>query len=117
VYRKAPKSKGNYQPVILAEFVAAVLLVAATPFAKKNSPGVSPYAGKDMLQLVAITLVYFILALVSGTGPKAARLSAWFGLLVLLTVGLAEAVRLAKLLNVLGLESSEAVSAVPVQEA
>jgi len=117
VYRKAPKSKGNYQPVILAEFVAAVLLIAATPFAKKNQPGLSPYAGRDMVQLVAVTLVYFILALISGTGPKAARLSAWFGLLVLLTVGLAEAVRLAKLLNVLGLESSEAVSAAPVQEA
>jgi hypothetical protein len=50
--------------VILAEFVGAVLLVAATPFAKKDQPGVSPYIAADMLQLVAITVVYLILALI-----------------------------------------------------
>jgi len=54
---------------------------------------------------VAITLTYFILALLSGVSPKAARLSAWFGLLILLTVGLIEATRLAQLLNVFGLSS------------
>lgn len=106
-YARAPKSSGNYQPAILAEFVAAVLLVAATPFAKKDSPGLSPYAGKDMLQLVALTLTYFLLALVSGVSPRAARLAAWFGLLILLTVGLFEAARLAQLLNVFGLTSPE----------
>src|SRR5215469_8876672 len=111
--RKVPKSSGNYQPAILAEFVAAVLLVAATPFAKKDSPGLSPYAGSDMLQLVAITLTYFILALLSGVSPKAARLSAWFGLLILLTVGLVEATRLAQLLNVFGLSSPEQAAKTP----
>lgn len=107
--RSRPSGNGpdltNYQAVILGEFVAAVLLVAATPFAKKDSPGVSPYAGSDLLQLVAITLVYFLLALISGANRGAGRFSAWFGALILLTVGLGEAARLAKLLNVFGLQS------------
>lgn len=85
--------------------MAAVLLVAATPFAKKDSPGISPYAASDLVQLVAVALVYFLLALVSGTSRGAGRFAAWFGLLVLLTVGLAEAARLARFLNVFGLTS------------
>jgi hypothetical protein len=97
-------NRTNYQNVVLAEFIAAVLLVAATPFAKKDSPGVSPYEGKDLLQLVFLTVVYFILALISGGGRGAARFAAWFGFLILLTVGLAEAARLATLFNVFGLE-------------
>ena len=95
----------SYQVVVLSEFVAAILLVAATPFAKKESPGVSPYVASDLLQLVAITLVYFLLALVSGANRSAGRFAAWFGALILLTVGLGEAARLAKLLNVFGLSS------------
>lgn len=95
----------SYQAVILAEFVAAILLVAATPFAKKDQPGVSPYVGADLLQLVALTVTYFVLALISGANRGAGRFAAWFGALILLTVGLAEAARLAKLLNVFGLSS------------
>jgi hypothetical protein len=87
---------------VLAEFVAAVLLVAATPFAKRDSPGVSPYVAADLVQMVALTLTYFVLALISGANRGAGRFAAWFGLLILLTVGLGEAARLAKLLNVFG---------------
>ena len=97
-----------YQNVILAEFIAAILLVAATPFAgaKTNKAGVSPYAASDMLQLGAITLVYLLLALVSGANNSAARFSAWFGGLILLTVGLGEAARLAGLIGSLGLQGA-----------
>src|SRR5215469_1338549 len=93
----------RYQNVVLLEFVLAVLLVAATPFARKNRPGLSPYAGTDMLQLVAITVLYFLLALLAGASGKTARLSAWFGGLILITVGLGEAAALAKALDVFGL--------------
>jgi hypothetical protein len=90
--------------VILAEFVAAVLLVAATPFATKQSKaGLSPYVGKDLLQLMAITLTYFLLALVSATSREAGRYAAWFGGLILLTVGLSEAAHLAKVVDLLGI--------------
>ena len=102
VTRKAPSAPA-YQNVILVEFVLAVLLVAATPFAKKNQPGLSPYVAADVMQLVAITVAYFILALVSSASGGAARFAAWFGGLILLTVGLGEAARLAKLLDVFGL--------------
>ena len=108
-YRKATSginvggpSVTNYEMVILAEYVLAVLLTAATPFARPNSPGLSPYYGRDMIQLAALTVFYFILALVAGASSSAARLSAWFGGLVLLTVGLGEAAALAKLLDVFG---------------
>jgi len=104
----------SYQVVILGEFVAAILLVAATPFAKRDKPGLSPYAAADMLQLIAITLVYLILALISGANQGTARASAWFGGLILLTVGLGEAARLAKLLNVFGL-AKPAVQAAAAQ--
>jgi hypothetical protein len=103
----ASQDRTSYQAVVLAEFVAAVLLVAATPFAKKDSPGVSPYEGRDLMQLVAITVLYFLLALVSGANRSAGRFAAWFGVLILLAVGLAEAARLAKLLAMFGLTGGQ----------
>lgn len=83
----------NYQPVILAEFLLAVLVVAIPPLATggdqtaqaKNSP--SPYSGDSMKQLLAVGALYFILALMSG-GKKLGRFSAWFGALVLIGLGL-----------------------------
>lgn len=89
---------------MLAEFVAAIVLTAMTPFAAKGKPrsGLSPYQGQDMLQLMAIVAVYLILALVTMTSDSAARVAAWFGALVLLTVGLGEAARLAGLAKLLG---------------
>jgi hypothetical protein len=103
----SPASRPNYQPIILAEFAAAVLLTAGTPFAtKKGQPGLSPYEGKDITKLAAITVLYFILALISTGGRGPARLSAWFGGLILLTVGLAEAVNVAKDLDLFGIGGS-----------
>jgi hypothetical protein len=102
---QATRSSGrdNYQPIILAEFVAAIILTALTPMAsKKNPDGLSPYSGRDAIQLLALTLVYLILALVSVGGRGAGRLSAWFGGLILLTVGLGEATTIAKTLDIFG---------------
>lgn len=91
------RSTTNYESVILAEFVAAIVLVAATPFAtKQNSDGLSPYAGADMIKLAALTAVYLILALISITSHGSARYAAWFGGLILLGVGLNEAANIAK---------------------
>ena len=78
----------NYQGVILAEFLVAVLVVAFLPLASGPSDdkaGPSPYRVNDMIQLVAIGAVYFILALFSS-GEKSGRIVAWFG--GLLTLGI-----------------------------
>lgn len=82
----------SYQPVILAEFLVAVILVAVSPLARggtaesqaKGSP--SPYSTNTLKQLVAIGGVYFVLALLASS-RRAGRLSAWFGGLVLLGLG------------------------------
>ena len=93
----------NYQGVILAEFVAAIVLTAASPIAsKRNTPGLSPYAAADVAQLAALTLVYLILALISTGSRGAGRISAWVGGLMLLVVGLGEASTIAKTLDIFG---------------
>jgi hypothetical protein len=94
--------RGNYQGVILAEFVAAIILTAATPIATNKQAGLSPYAATDVAQLAGLTLVYLILALVSVGNSSAGRIAAWFGGLILLGVGLGEAATIAKTLNIFG---------------
>lgn len=97
----------NYQAIIAAEFVAASLLVALTPIASRKaqpsavSGKLSPYVPGDLMQLVAIGIVYLILEGMAA-GPRGlARFSAWFGLLLLLGVGLFEASRLGDLFKML----------------
>jgi hypothetical protein len=79
----------NYQGVILAEFLVAVIVVAFLPLAagapNDGKAGPSPYRVNDMIQLVAIGAVYFILALFSS-GERSGRVVAWFG--GLLTIGI-----------------------------
>jgi len=105
---KTGKGSGtSYENAVLAEFVLAIVLVAATPFAKKDAPGVSPYGAQDLFQLTAIAGAYFLLALLAGVNRGAGRFSAWFGLLILLAVGLGEAARIAKLLDVFGLQTKQ----------
>jgi hypothetical protein len=100
VSQVAPDTKllrQNYQPIILMEFLGCIILTAATPVAKKTtSDGLSPYAGADMVKLVAITVLYFILAAMSTGGRSAGRTAAWFGGLILITDGMLEAASLAK---------------------
>jgi hypothetical protein len=94
-------ARTNYQPVILVEFVACILLTAATPIAtRKNEQGLSPYAGKDIVKLSAITIVYLILAAVSVGGRGPGRVAAWFGGLILLADGLYEASNIVRDLRV-----------------
>jgi hypothetical protein len=116
--RAAPKSqkisRTNYQPIILMEFVACILLTAATPIAtKKGQQGLSPYAGKDIVKLSAITVTYLILAMLSVGGRGPGRLAAWFGGLILLADGLYEAGNIVRDLRLV----SGAGAAVPAQGA
>ena len=90
---RIPGDRG-YQPVILAEFLAAVVIITLTPIATGGSPAAkaknspSPYDTGDLRQLVAVGGVYFVLALLSS--GNSGRLSAWFGGLVLLALGLSK---------------------------
>lgn len=87
----------NYQPVILAEFLLAVLVVALAPIAKggtdtaKSKGGGSPYDTNSLKQILVIGVVYFVLALASS-GKRAGRFSAWFGGLVLVAIGVQQTV-------------------------
>lgn len=77
-----------YQPVLLAEFLAAVVIIALVPIAAGGSANAkakgtpSPYDTGDLKQIVAVGGLYFILALASS--GNSGRISAWFGGLVLL---------------------------------
>ena len=82
----------SYQPVILAEFIVAVVLVSVSPLASGGTANAqakgsaSPYDVNTLKQLVAIGMTYFVLALF-GASEKAGRYAAWFGGLVLLGLG------------------------------
>jgi hypothetical protein len=97
----------NYQAIVAAEFVAASLLVALTPIASRkatastSSGALSPYVPGDLIQLVAIGIVYLILEGLAAGPRGAARFAAWFGFLLLLGVGLFEASRIAALFRML----------------
>jgi len=78
----------NYQGIILAEFLAAVLIVAVMPLfsgAPDGKAGPSPYRVNDITQLAAIGAVYFVLALLSS-GERSGRVVAWFGGAVLMGI-------------------------------
>lgn len=84
----------GYQGVILAEFLAAVTIIAVLPVVSGGSPAaqakgsMSPYDTGDLKQIVAAGAVYFVLALLAA--GNRGRLSAWFGGLVLLGIGLSK---------------------------
>ena len=85
----------NYQGVILAEFLVAMLLVALSPIAAGGSPNAkaksspSPYDANDLKQLVAVGAAYFVLALLSS-GSRG-RLAAWLGGLILIAIAMSKA--------------------------
>jgi hypothetical protein len=89
--RLAPGSR-NYQSVILAEFLTAIVILTVVPIVSGGSPAAqakgspSPYDTGDLRQLAAVGMVYFILALVSS--GNSGRLAAWLGGLVLITLAL-----------------------------
>jgi hypothetical protein len=100
------KAMSNYQAVIAAEFTAVELLSVLSPFATRpaqqtSSGGLSPFVPGDLVKMWAIGMVYLILMGVAA-GPRfAARTAAWFGLLILLAVGLTEASNLAQIFKTL----------------
>ncbi len=85
----------SYQPVILAEFVTAIVVVGVSPLAGGGTAtaqakgSASPYDVNTLKQLVAIGATYFVLALF-GASEKMGRYAAWFGALVLVGLGLAQ---------------------------
>ena len=84
---RIPSGANKYQGAILAEFLIAALIVAFAPIAtgpKDDKGGPSPYRVGDLAQLAALGIVYFLLAVWSGTGKG--RMAAWFGFLILLGV-------------------------------
>lgn len=89
--RVTPGDRG-YQPVILAEFLAVVVIITVAPIASGGSPAaqakgsLSPYDTGDLRQLAAAGMVYFVLALISS--GNSGRLAAWFGGLVLIMLAL-----------------------------
>ena len=92
----------NYKAVILGELLLAVIVVTITPLSRKNKGQVSPFGGQDLIQFAALLAVYLILAIIAGTNDKAARLAAWFGGLILLSIGLAETSALVNTLAIFG---------------
>lgn len=88
---RVPGDRG-YQPVILAEFLAVVVIITVAPIASGGSPtaqakgSLSPYDTGDLRQLAAAGVVYFVLALISS--GNSGRLAAWFGGLVLIMLAL-----------------------------
>lgn len=80
----------QYQGVILAEFLAAIVITAFLPLATGGSAnaqakgGPSPYDTGDVKRFAGIGATYFVLALLSS-GSKG-RLAAWFGGLILLVI-------------------------------
>jgi hypothetical protein len=113
----------NYQPVILAEFLVAIIVVALAPIAKggtdtakaKGSP--SPYDTNTLKQILLIGVVYFILALLSS-GRQLGRLSAWFGALVLLAIGVQQTVNggFAAVLRMFGLNVGGGLGTFPASD-
>lgn len=78
----------NWQGLILAEFLAAEVVVVLAPLARPSgstaTSGPSPYGVNDLKQIVAIGAVYFVLALASSGSHG--KISAAVGGLVLLTL-------------------------------
>lgn len=74
-------SAGNHAPVILAEYILAMLIIVIktiTDTAKTNYQSAMALA---MLQASALTGVFFVLFLLAS-GKRASKVSAWFGALV-----------------------------------
>lgn len=74
---------GNGRRVLVAEFLVCITILALSPLGTKHS-GDSPVAW--MKRGAAICALFFILALVSSGGPKAAKVSAGFGGIVTLAL-------------------------------
>lgn len=76
---------GSAHKLVIAEFIAAVVLVGLTPILMRQPNNGHVYVPDDFVRLTAVCLVFFVLALLANT-PKASRVAAAFGALVLLGI-------------------------------
>jgi hypothetical protein len=81
----------NYQGIILAEYVTALIIMLVAPLAGGNAgtSGASPYTVADLKRIVAASAVYFFTALASG--GNRGKYAAMFGGLMLLAILIAAA--------------------------
>jgi hypothetical protein len=85
---------GGYHRYVLAEFVACLAMIAggmiliadkSTTADGSDTAAASRSYAKELVQLTALCVVFFILAL-AGSGPKTGKVAAAFGGLVMLGV-------------------------------
>ena len=81
--------RGRYRRIVLAEFLAVVLLIGVGPMVKPRPAGQTPEQSGNaadlaapLVRLTAACALFFILAL-AASGPRSGRLAAGFGGLVL----------------------------------
>jgi hypothetical protein len=82
----------NYQGVILAEYVTALVIMLVAPLAggsSSSSAGASPYGVADLKRIVATSACFFFIALASG--GNRGKYAAMLGGLILLAILLAAA--------------------------
>lgn len=78
----AGKGSGAHR-LVIAEFVACVVLIGASPLLTRQANGGHLYVANDFLRLSGVCVLFFILALMSNS-PQMSRFSAAFGGLVTL---------------------------------
>lgn len=92
-YQKVVAGKGlagqtlTWHRLVLAEFVSCIVIVGASPILTPRNPNRTDpqpvsLAG-PLVRLTAVCVLFFVLALMA-TGPKAGKVAAAFGLLVVL---------------------------------
>lgn len=76
------KGSGAHR-LVIAEFIACVVLIGASPLLTRQSTNGHLYVANDFLRLSGVCLLFFILALMSNS-PQMSRFAAAFGGLVTL---------------------------------
>lgn len=74
----AGKANGG---IILAEYVTGVFLIGTSIFTKGPDKGYLDTMSQILIRLTALSAIFFVLFLVSGSG-KAGKAAAWFGFLI-----------------------------------
>lgn len=79
--KRTSSAVGNHAPVIVAEFILAILIVILMTITSSAKATYQEAMASAMLQLSAITGVFFVLFLFSS-GKHGSKAAAWFGVLV-----------------------------------
>ncbi|HJP74924.1 MAG TPA: hypothetical protein VJ914_11680 [Pseudonocardiaceae bacterium] len=78
----AGKGSGAHR-IVIAEFIACVVLIGASPLLTRQSTNGHLYVANDFLRMTGVCVLFFILALMSNS-PQMSRFAAAFGGLVTL---------------------------------